>query len=325
MTEDLFDIVSSISGNENKITVNRVYMAAMSNDLTKGLFLDELMWHHGRHASKDPDGWFWMVNDRLERNGISRRYREKATKYLKDLGCIETCRRKAGIGPRTHYRIIKSEMIRLLQITIKGQKAEYIDETPEEPEPVLLHVAEQDSVLSHVAEPLCHMSQNVLSHVAEPIYITTETTTENITTESNQSSSETRVDQESNESFDDDDIWFNARLQDILDNFAFHPEIKKLSRKREALTDLSWQFDTWETMIGIKPIEDIIDYMLEDPAGYTTPIGYMKAAVQRKIDAQQNKQNKSGNRRGRSGGGGPRRIPESGYVIPEDFKDIIIG
>ncbi|MEM7133686.1 MAG: hypothetical protein AAF702_45750 [Chloroflexota bacterium] len=221
--DDLWKIIASIGGNENKITINRVYISAMGDDLVGGLFLGELLFWSQK---ADQQGWFWLDTDKMEANHLTEYARKKYTKILLAAGTIETKKQKVNTGPRLHFRIITTKMSELILSAINAKKACQNTVSAKSPEPeksVSAKSPKGDLVSAKPPERFGETARTMVSAKSpEPIYINYQLTTNDqlpivdpmISKGSSSSSNST-----STPKIDDDDDDFELILNMVSKNF----------------------------------------------------------------------------------------------------------
>lgn len=108
----MFEILQELSGNENKVVSEKLYIDFMDN-LQAGMMLSQLIYWSKRTRLKD--GWIakpytdWWDELRLKR-GAAIRAKDK----IEAKGIIETKTAKFNGFPTVHYKILHSELIEAL-------------------------------------------------------------------------------------------------------------------------------------------------------------------------------------------------------------------
>lgn len=98
------ELISSISGQANILTIPKVYIDLLDGDINSALLLSQCVYWSDRTTSKD--GWFyksyreWGEEIRLSQYAVNR-----SASKLKKLGFIETKLKKANGAPTVHYRV----------------------------------------------------------------------------------------------------------------------------------------------------------------------------------------------------------------------------
>jgi len=101
---DFFRTIQLLTGDENKITLQRLYCEAMGGDLAGGAFLGEIIFWCDK--GKSPDGFFYRSSKEWnERVYLSEYQIRKYAKLCQEFGFLETDIRKANGAPTTHYRL----------------------------------------------------------------------------------------------------------------------------------------------------------------------------------------------------------------------------
>ncbi len=100
----LFNTIRALTGNENRVSAERVYCEAMGNDLTGGMFLSQLIFWCDK--GKRADGFFYKTAAEWEEETYLSTYLvRKYTKQCEELGWLETKVMKADGSPTVHYRV----------------------------------------------------------------------------------------------------------------------------------------------------------------------------------------------------------------------------
>jgi len=100
----IFDLLTTMSGQENVIAVHRVLIDFMG-DIDGALLLNQLLYWHKK--GNNPEGWVYKTfNEWTEEIALSKYQVNKARRKMEAMGILETKVKKANDGsPTVHYRI----------------------------------------------------------------------------------------------------------------------------------------------------------------------------------------------------------------------------
>lgn len=97
-------LIKSISGQSNVLTIPRLFIDLLNNDLAAALLLSQCTYWSDR--TQDPDGWFYKSYSEWEREiGLSQFKISRAASMLSSRGLLEVKRKRAKGAPTLHYRV----------------------------------------------------------------------------------------------------------------------------------------------------------------------------------------------------------------------------
>ena len=157
--QQLTNLIKSISGQANILTIPRVYISFCGGDLAAALLLSQIVYWSDRSARTD--GWFYKsFREWEEETSLTQFQVSRATSKFKSAGFLIVERKMANGHPTLHYRL---DMEMFTQCIIK-----FLD-----------NEETSQSIMKKLDNPL---SSNLIIHYEETSQSLTETTTE-ITTE----------------------------------------------------------------------------------------------------------------------------------------------
>lgn len=96
-------IIATFSGENRKITINRIYLE-ITKDYPCAAFLDQLIYWSDKSSRND--GFFYKKYEEWREELLLSDYQiRRATKKLKEMGFVETSLKKANGTPVTHYKV----------------------------------------------------------------------------------------------------------------------------------------------------------------------------------------------------------------------------
>lgn len=99
----VYDLITSISGQNNVLTVPRVFID-VTGDIESALLLSQIIYWNDKTTNKE--GWIYKTYGEWEEElGLNEYKVRKAANNLKKLDFIETKLKKANGAPTLHYRI----------------------------------------------------------------------------------------------------------------------------------------------------------------------------------------------------------------------------
>lgn len=105
--KDAFDLVKRFSGQENILSVPRVF-CEVTGSLEAGMLLSQLLFWSDK--GDDPDGWFYKSYVEWKQHVFLTEYQiRKFSKQFEEAGFLETKLKKANGTPTLHYRIKRGE------------------------------------------------------------------------------------------------------------------------------------------------------------------------------------------------------------------------
>jgi DnaD/phage-associated family protein len=120
--QQVYDIISQFSGQNNVITVNIAYVD-FTGDIETALFLSQVIYWTDRTTRKD--GFFYKTDEEWrEEIRLSRYAIRKARKKLEEMGILETKVKKANGNPTVHYRLDKHRFVESFISFLRNQKNE---------------------------------------------------------------------------------------------------------------------------------------------------------------------------------------------------------
>jgi DnaD/phage-associated family protein len=120
--QQVYDIISQFSGQNNVITVNIAYVA-FTGDIETALFLSQVIYWTDRTTRKD--GFFYKTDEEWrEEIRLSRYAIRKARKKLEEMGILETKVKKANGNPTVHYRLDRQRFVESFISFLRNQKNE---------------------------------------------------------------------------------------------------------------------------------------------------------------------------------------------------------
>jgi hypothetical protein len=113
--QKVIDMVNQLAGKKDWST--QIYIT-ITQDPLAGLLLDRIVWWSDK-SSRD-DGFFWKTAEEWE-SELCLSYAQVArlTKALKDMGLIETTRKRANGAPTIHYKPILPAIVSLIKSKFK--------------------------------------------------------------------------------------------------------------------------------------------------------------------------------------------------------------
>lgn len=105
--QDIFNLITRFAGQENILSVPRVFCEA-TGSLEAGMLLSQLLyWSDKGH---DPDGWFYKSYVEWSEHLFLTEYQvRKFSKQFEEAGFLETKLKKVNGSPTLHYRVKKAE------------------------------------------------------------------------------------------------------------------------------------------------------------------------------------------------------------------------
>lgn len=144
------ELLLKISGQKNRMGLNRVYAKVMGNSIEGGVFIEEVMYWTDKNS--DEDGWIWVDSDHWQEEYFLSKY--LINKYAKigvENGFIEKKVKKVNGGKRIHMKFNLDAFLRYA-CTIMGY-CENFDNRPEKADPIIKNLT------------------NVCENFDKPIYI----------------------------------------------------------------------------------------------------------------------------------------------------------
>jgi DnaD/phage-associated family protein len=166
--QQVYDIISQFSGQNNVITVNIAYVD-FTGDIETALFLSQVIYWTDRTTRKD--GFFYKTDEEWrEEIRLSRYAIRKARKKLEEMGILETKVKKANGNPTVHYRLDKQRFVESFISFLRNQKNENANsnEPKCEREFSLTETTTEINTNSVVVEELEHVYQFYQSHFGIP-------------------------------------------------------------------------------------------------------------------------------------------------------------
>ena len=103
------DIIRKLSGQENVLTIPRVYIE-YTGDLTTAALLNQIVFYSDK--SKRTDGFFYKTYEEWEKEiCLTKRQVKYSTDKLKALGIVETKLKKANGAPTLHYKLDYDKLV----------------------------------------------------------------------------------------------------------------------------------------------------------------------------------------------------------------------
>lgn len=115
-------LISSISGQDNYLTVNRIFVQFMGS-LEGGVFLQQLIFWSDK--TQNLDGFFYKTYGEWNEEVCLSEYSvRKQTKILKDKKLLETKLKKANGSPTVHYKLDITGFLKILESFLKNLRME---------------------------------------------------------------------------------------------------------------------------------------------------------------------------------------------------------
>ena len=116
--QQLTNLIKSISGQANILTIPRVYISFCGGDLAAALLLSQNVYWSDKSSRKD--GGFWKTYDEWEaETGLSRFQVKRAAALLMKMGFLQTKVKRANSAPTMHYfldiGLFTSSLIKFLE------------------------------------------------------------------------------------------------------------------------------------------------------------------------------------------------------------------
>lgn len=125
---DVFDIIKSVTGHQNIITVNVAFVDFVE-DLEVGLFLSQLIYWSDKGARED--GFIFKTDNEWNKElRLSKYALRKARKRLEEMKLLETKVKKANGNPTVHYKFNKEAFVQQFTWFLRNRKKE--NSIPEE-------------------------------------------------------------------------------------------------------------------------------------------------------------------------------------------------
>lgn len=103
MKDSVYGIIRHFTGQENILTIPRVFIDFTGGHVTALLLSQAIYW---TDRTKNPEGWFYKTQKEWEEEiGASRYQLDNGVNKLKSMGILETSLRKANGAPTVHYRV----------------------------------------------------------------------------------------------------------------------------------------------------------------------------------------------------------------------------
>lgn len=120
--QQVYDIISQFSGQNNVITINTVYVD-FTGSVESALLLSQIIYWTDRTTRED--GFFYKTDDEWHKEiKISKYSIRKARKKLESMGFLETKIKKANGSPTVHYRLDKESFINSFISFLRNRKIE---------------------------------------------------------------------------------------------------------------------------------------------------------------------------------------------------------
>jgi len=118
--------ISAMSGQENMISVPKIYIQLFDGDIDTALFLSQVVYWSDK--SKRTDGFFYKKYDEWELEiGLSEYKIKKAVKKLKAHGIVITSLKRANGAPTIHYKLDMTNLQNLIMKFLDNQKTSESD------------------------------------------------------------------------------------------------------------------------------------------------------------------------------------------------------
>ena len=120
--QQIYDIISQFSGQNNVIVVNIAYVD-FTGDIETALFLSQVIYWTDRTTRKD--GFFYKTDEEWrEEIRLSKYAIRKARKKLEEMGILETKVKKANGNPTVHYRLDRQRFVESFISFLRNRKNE---------------------------------------------------------------------------------------------------------------------------------------------------------------------------------------------------------
>lgn len=130
LRENVFELLTQIAGQNNILTIPRLFIDIMG-DIDGALLFSQLLYWHGK--GNNPDGWIYKTMKEWEEETSLSEYRvNKARRKMEKMGILETTVKKAINGsPTVHYRLIEEAIPKLLRFGNLKNLGKETEETSE--------------------------------------------------------------------------------------------------------------------------------------------------------------------------------------------------
>jgi predicted DNA-binding ArsR family transcriptional regulator len=113
------DIIRAMSGQQNVITCQRVFLHLVGGDFPAAVLLSQLVFWTGRGA--DPDGFIWKTYQDLEDEiGLTKYQAMRARNVLERMQVLETKVKKALGSPTVHYKVLQDNLLKLMVSSVSS-------------------------------------------------------------------------------------------------------------------------------------------------------------------------------------------------------------